>query len=221
MECNSLHSSRSGDALCGGVGFVPPQAQLLMMKKKIGHWFEYALFATGVGLLIYVAMNYTFTAAYQFYLQRIFLADPPPPFKARVAIPSAEGSLIGKLEIPRLNASVMVLEGAEDPTLRMGAGHVPGTDLPGTTGNVAIAAHRDTFFRPLRKIQDNDLIRITTPDGVFDYAVEWTRIVTPTEIKVLDDTDEPSLTLITCYPFSYIGSAPDRFVVRGRLVSTT
>ena len=149
------------------------------------------------------------------------VADPPPPLKARVAIRSAKGSPIGRLEIPRLNVSVMVLEGAEDQALRMGAGHVRGTDLPGSTGNVAIAAHRDTFFRPLRKIQDNDLIRITTPDGVFEYAVAWTRIVTPTDIKVLDHTDEPSLTLITCYPFSYIGSAPDRFVVRGRLVSTT
>ena len=194
---------------------------LLMTAKKIGRWFEYALFASGVGLLIYVALNYTFAAGYQLYLQRIFVADPPPPLKARVAIRSAKGSPIGRLEIPRLNVSVMVLEGAEDQALRMGAGHVRGTDLPGSTGNVAIAAHRDTFFRPLRKIQDNDLIRITTPDGVFEYAVAWTRIVTPTDIKVLDHTDEPSLTLITCYPFSYIGSAPDRFVVRGRLVSTT
>jgi len=194
---------------------------LLMTAKKIGRWFEYALFASGVGLLIYVALNYTFAAAYQLYLQRIFVADPPPPLKAGVAIRSAKGSPIGRLEIPRLNVSVMVLEGAEDQALRMGAGHVRGTDLPGSTGNVAIAAHRDTFFRPLRKIQDNDLIRITTPDGVFEYAVAWTRIVTPTDIKVLDHTDEPSLTLITCYPFSYIGSAPDRFVVRGRLVSTT
>ena len=192
-----------------------------MTAKKIARCFEYALFAGGVGLLIYVAINYTFAAAYQLYLQRIFLADPPPPFKARAAISSAEGSPIGRLEIPRLNVSVMVLEGAEDQTLRKGAGHVPGTDLPGSTGNVAIAAHRDTFFRPLRKIQRHDLIRLTTPDGVFEYAVAWTRIVTPTETKVLDHTDEPLLTLITCYPFSYIGSALDRFVIRGRLVSTT
>lgn len=193
---------------------------LLMTAKKIGRCFEYALFASGVGLLIYVGMNYTFAAAYQLHLRRIFLADPPPPFKAHVAIPSAEGSPIGRLEIPRLNVSVMVLEGAEDQTLRIGAGHVPGTDLP-RTGNVAIAAHRDTFFRPLRKIQDNDLIRIITPHGVFQYAVEWTRIVRPTDTAVLDHTDKPSLTLITCYPFSYVGSAPDRFVVRGRLLSST
>lgn len=115
----------------------------------------------------------------------------------------------------------MVLEGAEDQTLRMGAGHVPGTDLPGTIGNVAIAAHRDTFFRPFRKIQEMTLSASQVLDGVFEYAVEWTRIVTPTDIKVLDHPDEPSLTLITCYPLSYTGSTPDRFVVRGRLVSTT
>src|SRR5207247_6840980 len=98
---------------------------LLMTAKKIGRWFEYALFASGVGLLIYVALNYTFAAAYQLYLQRIFVADPPPPLKARVAIRSAKGSPIGRLEIPRLNVSVMVLEGAEDQTLRIGAGHEP------------------------------------------------------------------------------------------------
>jgi sortase A len=128
---------------------------------------------------------------------------------------------VANLEIPRLNLSVVVLEGVGDNILEVGAGHVPQTSLPGKSGNVGIAAHRDTFFRPLRNIQRNDVIRVTTTAGVFDYAVEWTRVVKPTDVEVLNPTEKPSLTLITCYPFHYVGSAPDRFIVRGRLISTT
>jgi len=90
-----------------------------MAGKKIVLWFEYALFALGVGLLVYVATSCAVVAVYQRYLERIFLGDPPPPTKARVAIPPKDGSPVGRLEIPRLNVSVMVLEGAEDRTLRM------------------------------------------------------------------------------------------------------
>jgi sortase A len=97
---------------------------------------------------------------------------------------------------------------------------VPETALPGESGNIGIAAHRDTFFRPLKDIQIGDLIRLTTHNGVFDYHVEWMRIVKPEAVDVLDPTDIPSLTLVTCYPFYYVGSAPDRFIVRARKTNT-
>jgi len=90
----------------------------------------------------------------------------------------------------------------------------PGGTTDDGTGNVALAAHRDTFFRPLKNVRQGDRIRMTTPDGIFTYVVRDTRIVAPTDVSVLEPTPEDTLTLITCYPFTYIGTAPKRFVVR-------
>jgi sortase A len=117
-----------------------------------------------------------------------------------------EGDLFGRLEIPRLNLSVMVMEGDADSVLRLGAGHVPGTFL-------AIAGHRDTFFRPLKDIRLSDIIRFTTPEASTEYRVISTKIVSPYDTSVLDG-DDNVLTLVTCYPFYYIGPAPKRFIVR-------
>jgi sortase A len=117
-----------------------------------------------------------------------------------------EGDLFGRLEVPRLNMSVMVMEGIAAKTLRLGAGHIPGTPL-------AFAAHRDTFFRPLKDIKVDDTIRLTTPDGVIDYRVTNTKIVPPTDTSVLDEASDKTLVLVTCYPFYFIGPAPKRFVV--------
>jgi sortase A len=96
-------------------------------------------------------------------------------------------------------------------------GHIPGTALPGDSGNVGLAAHRDTFFRRLRDIRPDDEIVLTTPDGTFRYTVEGTKVVEPGDVWVLDPTEEPALTLVTCYPFTYVGSAPQRFIVRAPL----
>ena len=109
--------------------------------------------------------------------------------------------------------------GSDAKTLRLAVGHIPGTALPGEVGNVGLAGHRDTFFRRLRDIEPDDLIRILTPDGTYAYRVERTDIVTPADVWVLDPTSEPTLTLITCYPFTFIGSAPERFVVRAVLTT--
>ena len=118
-----------------------------------------------------------------------------------------EGDLFGRLQIPRLNLSVMVMEGDTNTILRLGAGHVPGTPL-------AIAGHRDTFFRPLKDIQLSDTIRFTTPDGTTEYRVISTKIVSPNDTWVLDENSPDTLTLVTCYPFYYIGPAPKRFIVQ-------
>jgi sortase A len=128
--------------------------------------------------------------------------------------------LVGWLEIPRLRLSVMVREGSDTATLAKAAGHLPSTPLPGTLGNVAVAAHRDTFFRPLRNIKVNDRITFTTLQGTFEYQVESLRIVHPTDVSVLRASTEPTLTLVTCYPFYYVGSAPQRFIVRARQVGS-
>jgi sortase A len=132
--------------------------------------------------------------------------------------PRKAGSLVGRLDIPRLHMSAIVLEGADEKTLDRGVGRISATADPGEAGNVVLGGHRDTFFRPLRGIRRGDAIAVTTPAGRFRYRVEWTQVVRPEETGVLMTTPDPVLTLVTCYPFRYLGSAPQRFIVRARQV---
>ncbi len=174
------------------------------------------------------------TAFYQAYetreLDAILASAPASALRAqtRAAIPRSEttvilrtrpaaGSALGRLEIPRLGVSAIVRAGSDARTLRLAVGHIGGTALPGERGNMGLAAHRDTFFRRLGEIRPDDQVRLVTAEGTFDYRVEGTRIVEPRDTWVLDPTEEPALTLVTCYPFRYVGSAPQRFIVRARL----
>jgi len=124
------------------------------------------------------------------------------------------GSAIGRLEIPRLGLSEVVFEGSDTHTLRLGIGRLSNSALPGDPGNVVLAGHRDTFFRPLREIRPGDEIWLRTREGTFSYTVGWTKVVKPTDVSLIMPTASPALTLVTCYPFYYIGSAPERFIVR-------
>jgi sortase A len=126
--------------------------------------------------------------------------------------------VLGRLEIPTLGVSTIVREGEDARTLQLAVGHIAGTALPGSSGNMGLAGHRDTFFRRLREIDVGDVIRLVAVEGTFTYVVESTQIVDPGDLWVLDPTPEPSLTLVTCYPFTYIGTAPERFIVKARLV---
>jgi sortase A len=128
------------------------------------------------------------------------------------------GSLVGRIDLPRLGVSAIAREGVEAGTLRRAVGHIPFTSLPGARGNAAFAGHRDTFFRGLKDVRNGDRITVTTPEGLFSYIVRESRIVSPADVSVLDPTHQPTLTLVTCYPFSYIGAAPKRFIVRATLV---
>jgi sortase A len=123
------------------------------------------------------------------------------------------------MEIPRLPLSVVVIEGTGATTLQRAAGHIPGTALPGESGNIGIAGHRDTFFRPLKDLRINDEIRLTTLNGIFQYEVESITIVEPDNIGVLAPSAGNVLTLVSCYPFSFVGPAPKRWIVRARQVS--
>jgi len=134
------------------------------------------------------------------------LETPKPTAGPAVGKRLKEGDLFGKLEIPRLDMKVMVMEGDESRILQLGAGHIPGTPM-------AIAGHRDTFFRPLKDIKLSDRIRFTTPENTTEYRVVSTKIVAPNDTWVLDDKSGDKLTLITCYPFYYVGPAPKRFIV--------
>jgi sortase A len=113
----------------------------------------------------------------------------------------------------------IIAEGTDSGTLRHAVGHIPGSAFPGERGNVALAGHRDTFFRGLEGVAPDDRVRITTMDGSFDYVVESTEVVPPSRTDVLDASPAAMLTLVTCYPFGFIGPAPERFVVRARLVT--
>lgn len=129
------------------------------------------------------------------------------------------GLALGRLEVPRLDLSVMIRKGVEGGTLRRAVGHIPGTAEPGKGGNVGIAGHRDTFFRSLKDIRNQDEIVLQTVEGTYRYKVEWTKIVGPNAVHVLKPTNRDSLTLVTCYPFYYVGHAPKRFIVRARQIS--
>jgi sortase A len=129
------------------------------------------------------------------------------------------GSVIGKLVIADIGLSVPILESYDPGTLAKGVGHIPGTAVPGGLGNLGLAGHRDTFFRPLRNIREGMQIQIGTADGTWEYAVDRTEIVLPERVSVLDIGERPEMTLITCYPFDYVGAAPKRFIVHAHLLS--
>ena len=173
------------------------------------------------------------TALYQRYeareLDAILASAPapdPPASDTLPAAPRAErqrprtGTTLGRLEIPRLRVSAIVRAGSDARTLRLAVGHIGGTALPGEPGNIGLAAHRDTFFRRLGEIQANDQIRLVTREGTFTYRVQGTQIVEPRDTWVLRPTDVSAVTLVTCYPFRYVGSAPQRFIVRAELASS-
>jgi sortase A len=143
---------------------------------------------------------------------------PAAPNEPPSVGPPARESVIGRLEIPRLRLAAMVREGADEGTLSRAVGHIPGTALPGNIGNVGLAGHRDTFFRALRNIHSDDIIELQTTGGTYRYIVKSTRIVTPRDVSVLNASGGETLTLVTCYPFYYVGSAPKRFIVHAALM---
>lgn len=159
---------------------------------------------------------------------------PATSSEPSVSLRPAYGSVLGRLEVRRLHLSAMVREGVDGRVLSLAVGHVPFTALPGQPGNFAIAAHRDTLFRALKDIHNNDAVTFQTPSGTYTYRVAGTKIVRPSDVSVLrsdggglipgSDSRQGSnppklLTMITCYPFYYVGSAPRRFIVEARLVA--
>lgn len=136
----------------------------------------------------------------------------------KTAIGTSTRAGLWRIDVPRIKLSAVAREGVDTRTLRRAAGHIPGTALPGERGNAAFAAHRDTFFAPLKSVRRGDAVVVTTPGGVFRYSVTDTRIVEPEDVSVLDPTPDTTLTLVTCYPFDYFGSAPQRFIVHATIV---
>jgi sortase A len=206
-------------------------------RTSFVRWIEWLLWIAAVAALGYSAFVVAEGRIYQFYLNQKFsnalesqgegtLTPAGHPWQGAQAIHgSAENPLrssalwpyIGRVEIPRLDMSIMLLDGIDNRTLRRGIGHIPGTALPGESGNAGIAGHRDTFFRGLGEIRKYDRITVRTFDGEYQYVVDSVRVVGPDAVEVLNDVGHPVLTLVTCYPFHFIGPAPKRFVVQAFL----
>jgi sortase A len=184
------------------------------------------VFAAGVLLLAYAAYVLVDERLYQArelnrldHERQVVLdaaAEIPAP-SLRVAVPPpTDGTSIGEIRIRRLGVSVVVVQGESEAILERAVGHLARTALPGNEGNVVLAGHRDTFFRPLKDIREGDRITLRTAEHDFEYVVESTSIVNPTDVGVIEPSGGHTLTLITCFPFYYVGPAPNRFVVLAR-----
>lgn len=192
-------------------------------------WIERGLLVTGAALALWCAA---------ILIEARFMRTVPPQetVKVTMALPGDEGTakattgtaaprpaapppgtVLGTLTAPALKLSTPVLEGSDDATLDRGAGHIEDTPFPGQPGNIGIAGHRDTVFRPLKRAKVGDTLELKTADRSYRYTITRTFIVDPEDVYVLDPTESPTLTLVTCFPFEYIGHAPRRFIVQARL----
>jgi len=132
---------------------------------------------------------------------------------------ASAGRIVGQIAIPELGLEADIREGLSRATLLLAVGHIPGTGFPGEVGNVGLAGHRDTFFRGLKDAQEGQIVELRTSDGLFFYRITTTQIVSPDETSVLAASANPTLTLVTCYPFYWVGRAPRRFIVHATLIT--
>jgi LPXTG-site transpeptidase (sortase) family protein len=206
------------------------------VKGRTLHWLERMLFA--IAALVVTWSVFVWLRAE--YYDRLPI---PPPASARAILPGEDnpreytdadvidssgpagrlintGSWLARLEGPAVDLQATVLEGSDPHTLARAAGHIENTALPGQPGNIGIAGHRDTVFRPLRRIKKGDELKLRTSSETYTYRVSSTSIVEPHEVHVLAPTGEPTLTLVTCYPFTFIGKAPRRFIVQAKLAES-
>lgn len=172
----------------------------------------------GLALLSYAGVVVLKARAHQ----RSFEAAPtaeattaaPLPVSASAPSPLIEGATIGEIRVDRIGLKTVVTQGETDAILDLGAGHLADTPWLGQPGNIVLAGHRDTVFRPLARIRAGDVIEVTGHSATVRYTVISTKVVEPTDLSVLDASDGNTLTLITCFPFVYVGHAPHRFIVR-------
>jgi sortase A len=196
------------------------------MSHPLLAWLERALLAVGAAFGVWCVVTVLETQYYRSLpipsstgrSGRSTLPGEGPGSAYRGGSKIPAGTWIARLEAPSVELKATVLEGSDDVTLNRAAGHIEDTALPGERGNLAIAAHRDTIFRPVRNLRLGDPLIVTTADRVYRYRVTQMRVVEPDDVGVLDGKDHATLTLVTCYPFTFIGHAPKRFVVSADLV---
>jgi sortase A len=222
---------------------IKRKSRLSTRTQAFLRWTGSFLSLAGILALGYAGYVLAYEHLYQAYLTRRFeqelkVARPPtrsgenatlPPLpssqgdadRARAesfGIDGRAGSPLGRIEISSIGLAAMITEGTDGKTLRRAVGHIPGTAFPGQQGNVALAGHRDTFFRGLQNIHKDDEITLTTLHGSYRYLVDSTQVVEPQDTAVLDNTVDPTLTLVTCFPFYFVGPAPKRFIVRAHKI---
>jgi sortase A len=198
------------------------------MTRSALAWTERALLAIGASFGLWCAVTILET---QYYSSlpiptsatrdgRTTLPGEGPDiiYRGRSKVPV--GTWVARLEAPSVKLKATVLEGSDETTLDRAAGHIEDTAMPGERGNVGIAAHRDTIFRPVRNLRVGDPLVLTTADHVYRYRVTKMRVVDPDDVGVLDAMNHSTLTLVTCYPFTFIGHAPKRFIVSADLEKT-
>jgi sortase A len=195
---------------------------LRIRTNQVLRWSRNAFLIIGISALSYVGYSLLDARLYQADQTRQFEQALKSANLARVENPGIagrEGSPLGRIEIRQIGLAAMILEGTGEKTLQRAVGHIQGTPVPGQGGNVALAGHRDTFFRGLRKIRQDDEITLTTLSGSYRYRVDSTKVVAPEDLDVLAADNDDILTLVTCYPFNLVGSAPKRFIVRAHRLS--
>jgi sortase A len=179
---------------------------------------EGLLFTGGMAALVYCA-----SAGLRVYAAdraaAAFTENTGPSHARADATAHRPSDVMGRIQIPALGLSAPITAGVGRIELIEGVGHIPGTALAGGLGTMGLAGHRDTFFRALKRISPGMQIRVTGESGTYRYVVDTTKVIFPEQVEVLDAGSRPKLVLVTCYPFHYIGAAPQRFVVQAHLLS--
>ena len=198
---------------------APEQQTFALRGQVFLRWTQRFFFLIGLLAISYVALSLLNARFYQEVAnhtldQQIHAEEEHGASLSPIA--ANQGDIMGRIEIPRLGMKIAILEGTTPRALRLGVGHIEGTAAPGEAGNIGIAGHRDTYFRALKDIRTSDEIQIQTAAGVSRYEVDWVRIVEPDDVGVLAPSAASGITLVTCYPFHFLGTAPQRFVVHAR-----
>jgi sortase A len=197
-----------------------PRRRRTRASRAVLAWVERSLYLFGAVCLGWVAWVQIDSTLFQRRALAALESGAAGVEGSRETAAIASGAPLARLRLPRLDLAVMVAEGTGEEVLRRAVGHLAGSDLPGDSGHVVLAGHRDTFFRPLEAAEVGDIVEIDTGVESLAYRVSWIRVVEPTDVWVLEDPGYPALTLVTCYPFRYVGDAPQRFIVRAHRVDS-
>jgi len=223
-ETRREHASPSAPELrnLGAPAFAPlPRAA---RPRRAWCGLEALLWSVAAASAIYLAYVFADRALWSHEANRLLSDGAGDPAAVAAATETGEAArkpppFLARLEIPTIDLTALVVDGIDELTLRRAVGRIPSSSRPGEPGDVALAGHRDTDFRSLQRLKQGDRVELATSEGKFAYEVEWIRIVAPERVDVLAPDATPSLTLVTCYPFRYVGRAPLRYVVRAREVS--
>ena len=187
------------------------------LRHRLVRYIEYACWSAGAMAIVWVGLLSWSSVKFQTQQGKRLETLREVQDKTSLAKP---GDPFGEISIPRLGLSAIIAEGVDERTLRHAVGHFPESSTPEGVGTVALAGHRDTFFRPLANVRLHDLVMLETPHGKYQYEVVHTAVVAPQHIEVVQSSPESDLTLVTCYPFRYVGQAPQRFIVQAVRIST-